>query len=85
MRYKTKTILVTLIIVNLFHVNTNAQQAQQPQVYQVTAKEAVDLAFFNKAIFKHFIHFSRKLFQSLNAFLDIQQLLLRDQKQHNNC
>ena len=53
MRYKTKTILVSLIIVNLFLVNSKAQQAPQPQVYQITAKEAVDLAFKNLADLKN--------------------------------
>jgi len=47
MRYITKTILITLIIVNLFQINIKAQQPQQPQVYQITAKEAVDIAFKN--------------------------------------
>src|SRR4030095_15526447 len=53
MRYLTKTILITLIIVNLFQVNIKAQQPQQPQVYQITAKEAVDIAFKNIADLKN--------------------------------
>src|SRR5215204_4092086 len=50
MRYLTKTILIVLIFVNLFQANINAQQ---PQVYQITAKEAVDLAFKNIADLKN--------------------------------
>ena len=53
MRYLTKTILMVLIIVNLFRVNINAQQPQEPQVYQITAKEAVDIAFKNIADLKN--------------------------------
>ena len=53
MRYKTKTILVSMIIVNLFRANIQAQQPQQPQVYQITAKEAVDIAFKNLADLKN--------------------------------
>ena len=53
MRYLTKTILTTLIFVNLLQVATKAQQPLQPQVYQVTAKEAVDLAFKNLADLKN--------------------------------
>jgi len=53
MRYKTKTILIALILVNLIRVNIKAQQPQQPQVYQISAKEAVDLAFKNLADLKN--------------------------------
>jgi len=44
MRYKTKIILTALFLVNLFQININAQQ---PQVYEITAKDAVDIAFKN--------------------------------------
>jgi len=44
MRYKTKIILIALILVNLFQISINAQQ---PQVYEITAKDAVDIAFKN--------------------------------------
>jgi len=50
MRYKTKTILIVLIFVNLFQININAQQ---PQVYEITAKDAVDIAFKNVADLKN--------------------------------
>jgi len=53
MRYLTKTILIALIFVNLFQVNIEAQQQQQPQVYQITAKGAVDIAFKNLADLKN--------------------------------
>ncbi len=53
MRYLTKTIVIALILVNLFQVNINAQQPQQPQVYQITAKDAVDIAFKNLADLKN--------------------------------
>ena len=53
MRYLTKTMLTTLILVNLFRLNIEAQQPQQPQVYQISAKEAVDLAFKNLADIKN--------------------------------
>ena len=53
MRYLTKTILIALILVNLFQVNINAQQPQQPQVYQITAKDAIDIAFKNLADLKN--------------------------------
>ena len=53
MRYLTKTILIALILVNLFQVNLKAQQPQQPQVYQITAKDAVDIAFKNLADLKN--------------------------------
>jgi outer membrane protein TolC len=45
--------LIALILVNLFPVNIKAQQPQQPQVYQITAKEAVDIAFKNIADLKN--------------------------------
>src|SRR6187431_200129 len=51
MRYLTKTILIAFILVNLFPVNMEAQQ--QPQVYQITAKDAVDIAFKNVADLKN--------------------------------
>ena len=53
MRYITKTILTAFVILNLFTVNVKAQQPQQPQVYQITAKEAVDIAFKNIADLKN--------------------------------
>src|SRR6188474_1366172 len=53
MRYLTKTILIALILVNFFQVNVEAQQQQQPQVYQITAKDAVDIAFKNVANLKN--------------------------------
>ena len=53
MRYLTKTIAIALILVNLFQVNINAQQPQQPQIYQITAKDAVDIAFKNLADLKN--------------------------------
>ena len=42
MRYKTKTILFSFILLSLLEINLKAQQ-----VYQITAKDAVDLAFKN--------------------------------------
>lgn len=53
MRYLTKTILIALIIVNLFQVNIKAQQPQQPQVYEITARDAVAIAFKNVADLKN--------------------------------
>jgi len=53
MRYKTKTIVTALILVNLFQVNINAQQPQQPQIYQISAKDAIDIAFKNLADLKN--------------------------------
>ncbi|HEV8272976.1 MAG TPA: TolC family protein [Chitinophagaceae bacterium] len=53
MRYLTKTILTAFVILSLFTVNVKAQQPQQPQVYQITAKEAVDIAFKNIADLKN--------------------------------
>ena len=53
MRYLTKTILIALIFVNLFQVNVEAQQPQQPQFYQISAKDAVDIAFKNLADLKN--------------------------------
>ena len=50
MSYKTKNILIALTLVNLFQVNINAQQ---PQVYEITAKDAVDIAFKNVADLKN--------------------------------
>ena len=53
MRYLTKTISIILILVNLLHANIEAQQPQQPQVYQITAKDAIDIAFKNLADLKN--------------------------------
>jgi len=54
MRYLTKTIMIALILVNLFQVSIKAQQStQQPQLYEITAKEAVDIAFKNIADLKN--------------------------------
>ncbi len=50
MRYKTKTILIALVLVNLFQISL---KAQQPQVYEITAKDAVDIAFKNIADLKN--------------------------------
>ena len=49
MRYLTKTIVITLILVNLFPVKINAQQPQQPQVSHVPANDAIDSAVKNIA------------------------------------
>lgn len=53
MRYLTKTILTTLTFVIFLQVNTNAQQQQAPQIYQITAKDAIDIAFKNLADLKN--------------------------------
>ena len=53
MRYKMKTIVIALILINLFRVTIKAQQPQQPQVYQISAKDAVDIAFKNLADLKN--------------------------------
>src|SRR4026209_990485 len=42
MRYITKTILIAFVLLNLIQINTQAQQ-----VYEITAKDAVDIAFKN--------------------------------------
>jgi len=42
MGYKTKTILTALLLLNIVQINLNAQQ-----VYEISAKEAVDIAFKN--------------------------------------
>jgi len=42
MRYLTKTILIAFVLLNLIQINTWAQQ-----VYGITAKDAVDIAFKN--------------------------------------
>jgi len=48
MRYKTKTILAILFLSNLATLSLQAQQQNaQPQVYEISAKEAVDIAFKN--------------------------------------
>ena len=45
MRVKTKTILSTLFFALLVGISVNGQdQKQQPQVYEITAKDAVDIA-----------------------------------------
>lgn len=53
MRYLTKTISIALILVNFLQVNAEAQQQQQPQIYQITAKDAIDIAFKNLADLKN--------------------------------
>ncbi len=53
MRYLTKTILISFILVNLLQLTIKAQQPQQPQVYQISAKDAVDIAFKNLADLKN--------------------------------
>ncbi len=48
MRYKTKTILAILFLSNFVKISLQAQQQNaQPQVYEISAKEAVDIAFKN--------------------------------------
>jgi outer membrane protein TolC len=48
MGYKTKTILTILFLSNLITISLQAQQQNaQPQVYEISAKEAVDIAFKN--------------------------------------
>jgi len=42
MRFITKTILITFVLLNLIQINTWSQQ-----VYEITAKDAVDIAFKN--------------------------------------
>lgn len=42
MRYITKTILIAIFLLNLVQIDVNAQQ-----VYEITAKDAVDIAFKN--------------------------------------
>jgi len=42
MRFITKTILIAFVLLNLIQINTRAQQ-----VYEITAKDAVDIAFKN--------------------------------------
>ncbi len=53
MRYLTKTILIAFILVNFLQLTIKAQQPQQPQVYQISAKDAVDIAFKNLADLKN--------------------------------
>lgn len=53
MRCKSKTILTNLMILIFFSIGSQAQQQQQPQVYEITAKDAVDLAFKNVADIKN--------------------------------
>jgi len=48
MRYITKTILIALFLLNLVQPDANAQQ-----VYEITAKDAVDIAFKNVADLKN--------------------------------
>ena len=54
MRYKAKTILATLfgLILAGFTVNSQQQNAQ-PQVYEITAKDAVDIALKNVVALKN--------------------------------
>jgi outer membrane protein len=48
MRSKTKTILAILILSNFVNISLKAQQQNtQPQVYEISAKEAVEIAFKN--------------------------------------
>ncbi|HET9746763.1 MAG TPA: TolC family protein [Chitinophagaceae bacterium] len=54
MRYKTKTLISIFFISILAGVSTFAQQQNdQPKVYEITAKEAVDIAFKNVADLKN--------------------------------
>src|SRR6185436_8054184 len=53
MRYKAKTISTILIILGFFSIGLHAQQQPQQQVYTITAKDAVDLAFKNVADLKN--------------------------------
>ena len=54
MRYKTKTILATLFASILAGLTVNSQQQNaQPQVYEITAKDAVDIAFKNVVALKN--------------------------------
>ena len=48
MRYLTKTILIAFSLLNLVQTNVNAQQ-----VYEITAKDAVDIAFKNVSDLKN--------------------------------
>ena len=53
MRYETKNILASFTVAVFFTIGVHAQQQPQPQVYELTAKEAVDLAFKNVAGIKN--------------------------------
>jgi outer membrane protein len=53
MRYNTKTILIAFVMATFFVVNVKAQQPQQPQIYNITAKDAVDIALKNVADLKN--------------------------------
>ena len=54
MRYKAKTILATLFASILAGLTVNSQQQNaQPQVYEITAKDAVDIAFKNVVALKN--------------------------------
>jgi outer membrane protein TolC len=54
MRYITKTILAILFISTLATITAKGQQQNaQPQVYEITAKDAVELAFKNVASIKN--------------------------------
>ena len=54
MRYKAKAILATLFVSMLAGLSVNGQQQNaQPQVYEITAKEAVDIAFKNVVALKN--------------------------------
>ena len=52
MRFKSKTIVAILTSLN-FMIAVNAQEQQQRQTYEISAKEAVDLAFKNVAEIKN--------------------------------
>ena len=54
MRYKAKTILATLFVSVLVGLTVNGQQQNaQPQLYEITAKDAIDIAFKNVADLKN--------------------------------
>jgi hypothetical protein len=53
MRYLTKTILIALILVNLFHVNTNAQQTARAAGLPDNRQRCDDIAFKNLADLKN--------------------------------
>ena len=53
MRFKLKTIVAILTSLVFLVIAANAQESQQPQVYEITAKDAVELAFKNVADIKN--------------------------------
>ena len=54
MRYNTRIISATLLILIFLGFNGSAQdQNVQPQVYEITAKDAVDIAFKNVVALKN--------------------------------